>query len=150
MRKEQKKTLQEQQKLNPVKHKDGRVSDITEMLEDIKGGERVFNKNNDLDDAMTQMVSNDDSHKSSSQTPGTRPLVPPGFKSTILEKISSTRSVTHSHEAEVYSCLLFFFFFSFYFLGFGGGVGWGTETFSLTFVLYGQQGLGLFMIEIKW
>ena len=123
MRKEQQKTLQEQQKLNPIKHKDGRVSDITELLEDNKDGERVFNKSNDLNDSMTQMVSNDDSHK---HTPGSRPLVPPGFKSTILEKISSTRSVTHSHEAEVYSCLLFLFFFlfTFWFLvcGWGGAL----------------------------
>ncbi|XP_057499641.1 uncharacterized protein LOC130783893 [Actinidia eriantha] len=101
MRKEQQKTLQEKQKLNPVKHKDGHVSDITELLEDTKDRERVFNKSNDLDDSMTQTVSNDDSHKSSSQTPGSRPLVPPGFKSTILEKNSSIRSVTHSHAAEV-------------------------------------------------
>ncbi|PSS04006.1 Uro-adherence factor A like [Actinidia chinensis var. chinensis] len=98
MRKEQQKTLQEQQKLNPIKHKDGRVSDITELLEDNKDGGRVFNKSNDLNDSMTQTVSNDDSHK---HTPGSRPLVPPGFRSTILEKICSTRSVTHSHAAEV-------------------------------------------------
>ena len=98
MRKEQHKALQEKQKLNLGKHKDDHVSDFTELLEDGKDVKRVTNRSNELDESVTQPVPNNDSGKSSC-----RPLVPPGFKSTILERNSSTKPLTHSHSVEVYS-----------------------------------------------
>lgn len=99
MRKEQQKALQEKQK-NPDKHKDGFVSDFTASLEDAKDGKRVFNRSNGLDES-SQTVSNDESCKSSSQILGSRPLVPPGFKSAIVERNSSVKALNQSHAAEV-------------------------------------------------
>ncbi|XP_052194166.1 uncharacterized protein LOC127802414 [Diospyros lotus] len=96
MRKEQQKALQEKQKLKLGKHKDDHVSDFTELLEDGKDVKRVTNRSNELDESVTQPVPNNDSGKSSC-----RPLVPPGFKSTILERNSSTKPLTHSHSEEV-------------------------------------------------
>ncbi|KAL7233166.1 hypothetical protein ACSBR1_016907 [Camellia fascicularis] len=101
MRKEQQKAFQEKQKLNPNKHKDDHVSDLCKLLGDTKEGKSVLNRSNELDEIVTQAVSNNDSSKSSLQTSAARPLVPPGFKSTTLEMSSSTRSLTHSHSAEV-------------------------------------------------
>ncbi|XP_028099914.1 uncharacterized protein LOC114299389 [Camellia sinensis] len=101
MRKEQQKAFQEKQKLNPNKHKDDHVSDLCKLLGDTKERKSVLNRSNELDEIVTQAVSNNDSSKSSLQTSGARPLVPPGFKSTTLEMNSSTRSLTHSHSAEV-------------------------------------------------
>lgn len=101
MRKEQHKALQEKQK-NPDKHKDGLVSDFTASLEDAKDGKRVFNRSNGLDES-SQTVSNDESCKSSSQILGSRPLVPPGFKSAIVERNSSVKALNQSHAVEVYS-----------------------------------------------
>ncbi|KAF5946280.1 hypothetical protein HYC85_016508 [Camellia sinensis] len=101
MRKEQQKALQEKQNLSLDKHKSDLLSDFTELLEDTKDGARGFNRSNKLDEFVKQSVLNDDYSKSSSQTPAFRPLVPPGFRSTVLEKNSSPRSLTHSHSAEV-------------------------------------------------
>ncbi|KAL6982068.1 hypothetical protein U1Q18_023684 [Sarracenia purpurea var. burkii] len=101
MRKDQKKALQEKNSLNPDKHKNGHIADIVDLLGDTKDGKRVFNRSNELDESLTQPISNNDSSKSSVQIPGSRPLVPPGFKSTILEKSSTTRPATHSNSAKV-------------------------------------------------
>ncbi|CAL5331729.1 unnamed protein product [Camellia sinensis] len=101
MRKEQQKAFQEKQKLNPNKHKDDHVSDLCKLLGDTKERKSVLNRSNELDEIVTQAVSNNDFSKSSLPTSGARPLVPPGFKSTTLEMNSSTRSLTHSHSAEV-------------------------------------------------
>lgn len=102
MRKEQQKALQEKQN-NPDKHKDGHVSDVNAWLEDTKDRKRISNRSNELEESTTQTVSNNDSWKSSSQILGSRPLVPPGFKSTTLEKNSSARALNNSHSTEVYS-----------------------------------------------
>ncbi|XP_076923184.1 uncharacterized protein LOC143585241 isoform X2 [Bidens hawaiensis] len=78
MRKEQQKVLQEKQKTNANKIKTDDFTDL--VLEEIKEEE----------------VLKDDSGKSSmiSQSSKPRPLVPPGFKSTILEKSSNTKSIS--------------------------------------------------------
>lgn len=103
MRKEQQKALQEKQN-NPDKHKDGHVLDVNAWLEDTKDKNRISNRSNELEESMTSTVSNNDSWKSSSQILGSRPLVPPGFKSTISEKNSNARALNNSHSTEVYSC----------------------------------------------
>ncbi|KAI8016065.1 hypothetical protein LOK49_LG05G01081 [Camellia lanceoleosa] len=102
MRKEQQKALQEKQNLSLDKHKSDLLSDFTELLEDTKDGARDFNRSNKLDESITQSVLNDDYSKSSLQTPAFRPLVPPGFRSIVLEKNSSSRSLTHSHLVEAF------------------------------------------------
>ncbi|XP_076956914.1 uncharacterized protein LOC143632232 [Bidens hawaiensis] len=78
MRKEQQKVLQEKQKMNANKVKSDDFTDL--VLEEIKEEE----------------VLKDDSGKSSmiSQSSKPRPLVPPGFKSTILEKSSTTKTIS--------------------------------------------------------
>ena len=104
-RKEQQQAFQNKQKLDPNKHKDGHVSDITESLEDAKEGTRVFSSRSyELDESVAQPQLNNDSGKSSLQTPAFRPPVPPGFRSTILESTSSTRPNFSSRSAEVCSC----------------------------------------------
>ncbi|KAI8545068.1 hypothetical protein RHMOL_Rhmol07G0013800 [Rhododendron molle] len=100
MRKEQQKVLQEKQN-NPDKHKDGHVLDVNAWLEDTKDKKRISNRSNELEESMAQTVSNNDSWKSSSQILGSRPLVPPGFKSTISEKNSNARALNNSHSTEV-------------------------------------------------
>ncbi|XP_058223751.1 uncharacterized protein LOC131333309 isoform X2 [Rhododendron vialii] len=100
MRKEQQKVLQEKQN-NPDKHKDGHVSDVNAWLEDSKDKKRISNRSNELEESMAQTVSNNDSWKSSSQILGSRPLVPPGFKSTISEKNPNSRALNNSHSTEV-------------------------------------------------
>uniref|UniRef100_A0A5B7AAV6 Chorismate synthase n=1 Tax=Davidia involucrata TaxID=16924 RepID=A0A5B7AAV6_DAVIN len=102
MRKEQHKALQEKPKLNLDKHKD-EVSDITAFLEDTKDEKRLLNRNNELDESVALQDSNNDSGKSSfpSQSPASRPLVPPGFRSTLLERNSGMKSLIHTHPVEV-------------------------------------------------
>lgn len=100
MRKEQQKALQEKQN-NPDKHKDGHVLDVNAWLENTKDNKRISNRSNELEESMTSTVSNNDSWKSSSQILGARPLVPPGFKSTISEKNSNARALNNSHSTEV-------------------------------------------------
>ncbi|GFZ00964.1 hypothetical protein Acr_14g0005990 [Actinidia rufa] len=102
MRKEQQQAFQDKQKLDSDKHKDGHVSDIIELLEDAKDGTRVFSSRSyELDESVAQPQLNNDSGKSSLQTPAFRPPVPPGFRSTILESTSSPRPLIPSHSAEV-------------------------------------------------
>lgn len=102
MRKEQQKVLQDKQKLHVDKHKDDLFSDDIALLDQTKEG-RALERSNELNESGAQPVSNNDSGNSSlpSQTSAPRPLVPPGFASTILEKNSGTKSLTYSHEKEV-------------------------------------------------
>lgn len=101
MRKEQQKTFQEKQKLNPEKRKDD--FDISELMEDPKGDKRPPNKRNESDEPVIQPASNNDSDKPSfpSPAPVSRPLVPPGFSSTIVEKNSGTKSLSHPQSSEI-------------------------------------------------
>ncbi|KAI7740099.1 hypothetical protein M8C21_010317 [Ambrosia artemisiifolia] len=92
MRKEQQKVLQEKQKLNANKVKSDEFTDL--ILEEAKE-EGISEASGELKTAV-QSVPKDDSAKSSIllQSSKPRPLVPPGFKSTILEKSSTTKPVS--------------------------------------------------------
>uniref|UniRef100_A0A5B7A9G5 Uncharacterized protein n=1 Tax=Davidia involucrata TaxID=16924 RepID=A0A5B7A9G5_DAVIN len=102
MRKDQQKALQEKQKFNPDKHKN-ELSDINVLLGDTKDEKRLLHRNNELEESVILQVSNNDSGKSSfpSQSPASRPLVPPGFRSTLLERNSGMKSLIHTHPVEV-------------------------------------------------
>ncbi|XVE77198.1 hypothetical protein DITRI_Ditri13aG0042200 [Diplodiscus trichospermus] len=82
-RKEQQKSFQEK-KINPERRKDD--FDISELLVDSKDDKGLPNRSKESDEPIP--ASNIDSSKSSfpSLTPAPRPLVPPGFTSTILER----------------------------------------------------------------
>ncbi|XP_022770492.1 uncharacterized protein LOC111313893 [Durio zibethinus] len=97
-RKDQQKAFQEK-KINPERRKDD--FDISELLVDSKDDKGHPNKNKESDEPMP--ASNIDSEKSSlpSQTPASRPLVPPGFASTILEQNSGTKTSLHSDSSQV-------------------------------------------------
>lgn len=109
MRKEQQKALQEKQKSNLEKRKADSVSDVSVLLDDTKEEKGVLDADNELDSAITP--SSIDSGKSAlpSQVPY-RPLVPPGFKNTVVEKASGLKSLIQSHSVEVlFSCFLLSF-----------------------------------------
>lgn len=107
MRKEQHKALQEKQKLNLGKPKDDFLSDLAGPLEQTKEEKRPLERHNELDGSGTlpPVSINGSGNSFSSQTLAHRPLVPPGFTSTILEKNSGPKSSVHSHEKEVNICL---------------------------------------------
>lgn len=92
MRKEQQKVLQEKQKSNANKQKSDGFTDL--ILEETKE-EGILEASGELNSAV-QSVPNDDSGKSSIllQSSKSRPLVPPGFRSTILEKGSTTKPIS--------------------------------------------------------
>ncbi|CAI9768880.1 unnamed protein product [Fraxinus pennsylvanica] len=102
MRKEQLKVFQEKQKLNMEKHKADGVSDLGELLEDSREKRRVLGRNNELDSSSAASFLND-SEKSSfaSQSPVSRPLVPPGFTNNILDKSVGLKSSIHPPLTEV-------------------------------------------------
>ncbi|KAI3818553.1 hypothetical protein L1987_12363 [Smallanthus sonchifolius] len=92
MRKEQQKVLQEKQKMNANKVKDDEFTNL--VLEEAKEV-GISEASGELNSAV-QSVLKDDSGKSSIllQSSKPRPLVPPGFKSTITEKSSTTKPVS--------------------------------------------------------
>ncbi|KAG8663756.1 hypothetical protein MANES_01G253100v8 [Manihot esculenta] len=100
MRKEQHKASQEKWKLNPQKGKDD--FDISELMEDPKDDKRFMIKKDESDAVVTQPPSNTDSDKPSfpSPAPVARPLVPPGFSSTIVEKNIGMKSSIHPQPSE--------------------------------------------------
>ncbi|XP_073140234.1 uncharacterized protein [Henckelia pumila] len=107
MRKEQQKTLQEKQKTNLENQKDG-ISDLFEDLDDRKEESGHFVRKNEFEvSAAIPIISNDleknDLEKSSfaSHSPASRPLVPPGFQSNVLDKNSGVKSVIHPPLSEV-------------------------------------------------
>ncbi|EEF50583.1 uncharacterized protein LOC8286680 [Ricinus communis] len=101
MRKEQQKTFQEKQKLNPEKGKG--AFDISELLEDQKDDKRFLDRRNESIEPATKPASSNGSDKSSfpSPAPVSRPLVPPGFSSTIVEKNIGVKSISHPQPSEV-------------------------------------------------
>ncbi|KAF5731749.1 hypothetical protein HS088_TW18G00434 [Tripterygium wilfordii] len=103
MRKEQQKEFQEKQKLNPNKPKD--EFDITTLLDNPKDDKGHMNRKNKPDELMKLAASNSDSEKPSfpSQTLASRPLVPPGFASSMSEKNIANKSLPHSHSLEVHN-----------------------------------------------
>ncbi|XP_040993793.1 uncharacterized protein LOC121240397 isoform X3 [Juglans microcarpa x Juglans regia] len=100
MRKEQQKAFQDKQNLNPDKRKD--EFDITTLLEDSKDEKNLLNRSKESDDPVILKASLNDPEKSllPPQTPASRPLVPPGFKSTVLERNSGPKSMIHPQTAE--------------------------------------------------
>ncbi|XP_035539009.1 uncharacterized protein LOC109003516 isoform X3 [Juglans regia] len=100
MRREHQKAFQEKQKLNPDKRKDG--FDITTLLEDSKDEKSFLNRSSVSNDPVTLKDSHNDSEKSSfpPQTPASRPLVPPGFTSTVLERNFGSKSIIQPHTVE--------------------------------------------------
>ncbi|XP_059456064.1 uncharacterized protein LOC132186220 isoform X2 [Corylus avellana] len=101
MRKEQHKAFQEKQKLNPDKRKD--EFDLTTLLEDSKDEKRLLNRSNESDYPVIIKTSNKDSEKPSlpPQISQSRPLVPPGFASTISERNSGPKPAIHPRTTEV-------------------------------------------------
>lgn len=98
MRKEQHKSFQEKQKSNLDKNKD--EFDISTLMEESKDDERSLKRSSESDELVRPLASDDNSERSSAplQTTASRPLVPPGFTSTILDR---AKSLNQSHEAEV-------------------------------------------------
>ncbi|KAF7826094.1 uncharacterized protein G2W53_017258 [Senna tora] len=101
MRKEQHKAFQEKQKLNPGKNKDD--FDITSLLDDHEK-RLIIQSKESVEPPLTLSASSNDSQKSSfpAHTPSaTRPLVPPGFMSTVLEKNLMSKPSVNTHATEV-------------------------------------------------
>lgn len=90
MRKEQQKVLQEKQKTGAIK------SDaFTDLILEESKEERVSEGSGELNSIVQSVPKDDDSGKSSTllQSSKSRPLVPPGFKTTIVDKSSSTKPI---------------------------------------------------------
>ncbi|XP_029127996.1 uncharacterized protein LOC109802991 isoform X2 [Cajanus cajan] len=98
MRKEQQKTFQEKHKLNPGKNKDD--FDITSLVDDDE--KKIVSKSNESVEPPTLAALSHDEKSSVSQTPSAaRPLVPPGFASTKMERNLTTKTPFNTHAAEV-------------------------------------------------
>ncbi|KAL3517209.1 hypothetical protein ACH5RR_024111 [Cinchona calisaya] len=101
MRKEQRKALHEKQKPNLEKPKADTSSDTSVLLDDAKGEKGVLDRDNDLDSTINPSMSSIDSGNCALPSQATsRPLVPPGFKSTVVEKTSGLISLIQSHSVE--------------------------------------------------
>ncbi|XP_019455496.1 PREDICTED: uncharacterized protein LOC109356569 [Lupinus angustifolius] len=100
MRKEQQKAFQEKQKLNPHKNKD--IFDITSLLDD--NDKRLGKRSNEsVEPPVVLSALSDDSEKSSLAhiASTSRPLVPPGFASTLLERNLGVKTSTKNCAMEV-------------------------------------------------
>ncbi|WRX07622.1 hypothetical protein QQP08_000109 [Theobroma cacao] len=99
-RKEQQKAFQEK-KMNPERRKDD--FDISELLVDTKDDKGLLNRSKESDEPIP--ASNIDSDKCSlpSQAPASRPLVPPGFTSTVLERTVGSKTSMHSYPSQIES-----------------------------------------------
>lgn len=102
MRKEQQKALQEKQKSNQENQKDG-ISDLCEALDDSKEERGHFVRKNELEVSAAIPIISNDLEKSSfaSHSPASRPLVPPGFQSNVLDKNSGVKSLIRPPLSEV-------------------------------------------------
>ncbi|XP_075519060.1 uncharacterized protein LOC142553049 [Primulina tabacum] len=94
MRKEQQKAFQEKQKSNLENQKDG-ISGLFEDLDDSKEERGHFVRKNELEVSAAIPIINNDPEKSSFalHSPASRPLVPPGFQSNVLDKNSGVKSL---------------------------------------------------------
>lgn len=100
MRKEQHRAFQEGHKSNPVKQRDG--FDILMQLDEAKDDKKLLNTSSGFDEPISlQSSKNDRETFFPSQTTVSRPLVPPGFTSTVLEKNFGTRSSVNPRLLEV-------------------------------------------------
>ncbi|KAE9615812.1 hypothetical protein Lalb_Chr04g0259241 [Lupinus albus] len=100
MRKEQHKAIQEKQNLNPDKSKD--VFDITSLLDD-NDDRLVKRSNKSAEPPVVLSALSDDSEKFSLAhiVSTSRPLVPPGFASTLVERNSGVKTSTNNRSTEV-------------------------------------------------
>ncbi|XP_068650094.1 uncharacterized protein [Aristolochia californica] len=104
MRKEQQKTLQEKQKTGTDKHKDQVGTDICILLGSSEAEKTSWNCNlNKSEDSHVEPIIENESVKCSlpTQAPAARPLIPPGFKSTMLEKNIGAKLLAPSPAPEV-------------------------------------------------
>ncbi|XP_043717180.1 uncharacterized protein LOC122665149 isoform X2 [Telopea speciosissima] len=103
MRKEQQKTFQEKQKQVSGKQKEIFDTDVTALLEGSEDEKKLPNKDNVSQTSVLPLVSENDSARLSfpTQTPASRPLVPPGFMSSILEKNLGSKTPIPPPAAEV-------------------------------------------------
>jgi len=109
MRKEQHKAFQDKHKLNLDKNNDD--FDITSLVEDDE--KRLVNRSNESVEPHVTLaaVSNDEKSSSLSQAPSAaRPLVPPGFASTKLERNFVTKTPLSTHSTEVTSLPFLFIY----------------------------------------
>ncbi|KAL2330237.1 hypothetical protein Fmac_017818 [Flemingia macrophylla] len=99
MRKEQQKAFQEKHKLNPDKNKDD--FDITSLIDNNE--KKILSKSNEsVEPPVTLAALSNDDKSSLSQTPSAaRPLVPPGFASTKIDRNLTTKTSFNTHAAEV-------------------------------------------------
>ncbi|KAG5092668.1 hypothetical protein JHK82_051446 [Glycine max] len=100
MRKEQHKAFQEKHKLNPDKNNSD--FDTTSLADDDE--KMLVNRSNKSVEPHVTLpaLSNDEKSSSLSQTPSAaRPLVPPGFASTKLERNLATKTSLNTHSTEV-------------------------------------------------
>ncbi|XP_031739364.1 uncharacterized protein LOC101210153 isoform X2 [Cucumis sativus] len=99
MRKEQHKAFQESHKSNPVKQKDEFA--ILMEMDESKDDEKLLKTSSGFDESISIQTSKNDREKSfTSQSTVSRPLVPPGFATTVLEKNFATRSSVNPHLLE--------------------------------------------------
>ncbi|KAG6582631.1 hypothetical protein SDJN02_20900 [Cucurbita argyrosperma subsp. argyrosperma] len=99
MRKEQHRAFHESHKSNPVKKRD--EFDILMQQDESKDDEKLLNTNSGFDESISLQTSKNDREKSfPTQATVSRPLVPPGFTSTVLEKNSGMKSSVNSHLLE--------------------------------------------------
>ncbi|KAH6789243.1 hypothetical protein C2S51_004249 [Perilla frutescens var. frutescens] len=95
MRKEQHKALQEKQNSNIGKNKGGDGSNLFDVLLDSKEEKGLVRNNESEVSVATPILSDSEKSALASQAPASRLLVPPGFKSTPLEKSSALKSLIH-------------------------------------------------------
>ncbi|GMI69604.1 Conserved Binding of eIF4E 1 [Hibiscus trionum] len=93
-----KEALQEK-KINPERPKGD--FDISELLVDSKDDKGLPNTSKELEEPMPASNFDFDNSSRPSQTPASRPLVPPGFAGSILERQLGTKTSNHSHPSQV-------------------------------------------------
>lgn len=101
MRKEQHKSFQEKQKLGL--DKSGSGFDISTLMDGSKNEKKLLNRSSMSNDSAIPSASDNDSENSSvpPQTLASRPLVPPGFTSTVLDRNVGAKSGNHPDSTEV-------------------------------------------------
>ncbi|XP_039005489.1 uncharacterized protein LOC120132870 [Hibiscus syriacus] len=97
-RKEQQRAFQEK-KINPERRKDD--FNFSELLVDSKDDKGLAKRSKESDEPIPTSKNISEKSFLSVQTPASRPLVPPGFASTILEKNIGAKTSMHSHSSHV-------------------------------------------------
>ncbi|KAL8114115.1 uncharacterized protein LOC141667013 isoform X2 [Apium graveolens] len=97
MRKEQQKVLQEKQKMHVDKQKDDFFTAYAASLEQTTEG-RALKQDSKCDSGSQPLSNTHSGNNSLSNTSAPRPLVPPGFASTTLEKLSGPKVITSAQE----------------------------------------------------